>query len=148
MVGKRPHPHSPLDVLVQAGQHHTPGAASWKFRLPTYQQCPIIDCPHEVLQMAGVIHIQQGQGIWHVHPLQPMLSLGASQHGEAQNLISYHDLFIQASLLLHLIEDIEKLIESVQHLRPVTITHHLLMTQGARLHAGSLECGDARIPPS
>ena len=43
---------------------------------------------------------------------------------------------------------IEKLIESVQHLRPVTITHHLLMTQGARLHAGSLECGDARIPPS
>ena len=140
---------APVDVLEQAGQHHTPGAASWKFRPPTYQQCPIVDCPCEVLEMVGVVHIQQGQGIWHAHPLQPMLPLGASQHREAQNLISYHDLFIQAPLPLHLIEDLEKLIESIQqHLQPVTIMHHLLMTQGAGLDAGSLEHGDAHIPPS
>ena len=99
--------------------------------------------------MAGVIHVQQGQGIWHAHPLHPMLLLSASQHREVQNLVSYHNLFIQAPLPLHLIEDIEKLIKSVQeHIWPVTITHHLLMMQGARLHAGSLEHGHTHVPPS
>ena len=140
---------APVDVLVQAGQHRTLEVASWKFRPPTYQQCPIIDCPHEVLKMAGVIHIQQGQGIQHAHPLHPMPPLSASQCREAQNLVSYHALFIQALLPLHLIEDIEKLIRSIQqHLQPVTIVHHLLVMQGAGLHAGSLECGDTCVPLS
>ena len=138
-----------VDVLVQASQHRTPWVASWKFWLPIYQQCPIIDCLHDVLQMAGVVNIQQGQGVQHAHPLQPMLPLGASQRGEAQNLVSYYNLFIQALLPLHLIEDIEKLIESIQqHLQPVSIAHHLLVMQGAGLHAGSLERGDTCVPPS
>ena len=54
---------APVDVLVQASQHRTPRAIPWKFGLPTHQQHPIIDCPHEVLEMAGVVHIQQGQSI-------------------------------------------------------------------------------------
>ena len=99
--------------------------------------------------MAGVVHVQPGQGIWDAHPLQPMPPLGALQCGQAQNLISYHILFVQAPLPLHLVKDIEKLIESIQqHLRPVTIAHHLLVMQGARLHGGSLERGDAHVPPS
>ena len=58
-----------VDVPVQAGQHRTPQVVPWKFRSPAPQQCPIIDCPCEVLKMVGVIHIQQGQGIWHACPL-------------------------------------------------------------------------------
>ena len=74
---------APVDVLVQASQHRTPRAVPWKFGSPTHQQCPIIDCPHEVLEMADVIHIQQGQGIRHASHLHAMLLFGASQHGEA-----------------------------------------------------------------
>ena len=89
---------APVDVPVQAGQHRTPWVASWKFWLPTHQQCPIIDCPHKVLEVAGVIYIQQGQGIWHAHPLCPMLLLSASQCGEAQNLVSDDDLLVHTPL--------------------------------------------------
>ena len=95
---------APVDVPVQAGQHHTPQAVPWKFWPPTHQQCSIIDCPCEVLEMVGIIHIQQGQGIWHTHPLHSMPLLGASQCGESQNLVSYNDLLIHASLLLHWVE--------------------------------------------
>ena len=99
--------------------------------------------------MVGIVHVQQGQGIWDAGPLQPVLPLSASQGREAQNLISYYNLFIQAPLPLDLVKYVEQLIESVQkHLQPVAITHHLLMMQGARLHGGSLERGDACIPPS
>ena len=34
------------------------------------------------------------------------------------------------------------------HLRPITITHHLFMTQGAKLHARGLERWNAHIPPN
>ena len=95
---------APVDVPVQASQHHTPWAVFWKFWLLTHQQCPIIDCPHEVLKMAGIIHIQQEQGIQHAHPLQSMPPLSASQCREAQNFISYNDLLVHASLPLHLVK--------------------------------------------
>ena len=99
--------------------------------------------------MTGIIHIQQGQGIGHASLLHPMPPLSASQHREAQDLVSHYDLLICALLLPYLVEDIEKLIESVQqHLQPATIAHHLLVMQGADLHAGGLECGDAHVPPS
>ena len=99
--------------------------------------------------MVGVIHVQQGQGIGHAGLLHPMLPLGALQRGEAQDLISHYDLLIHAPLLPYLAKDIEKLIKSVQqHLQPVTIAHQLLVMQGAELHAGGLERGDACIPPS
>ena len=66
-----------------------------------------------------------------------------------QDLIGHYDLLIHTLLLPYLVEDIEKLIQSIQqHLRPVTVTHHILMTEGAKLHAGGLERGDAHIPPS
>ena len=74
---------APVDMLVQASQHHTPRAVPWKFRLPTHQQCTIIDCPHEALEMMSINHVQQGQGIEHAGLLHPMLSLGALLHREA-----------------------------------------------------------------
>ena len=98
---------APVDVLVQASQHCTPWVVPWKFGPPTHQQCPIVDCPHEVLKMVGIVHIQEGQGIWHAHPLHPMLLLSASQCREAQNLLSHNDLLICASLLLHLVEHVK-----------------------------------------
>ena len=55
---------APVDVPVQAGQHRTPRAVSSKLGPLAYLQCPIVDCPWEVLKMAAIIHIQQGQGIW------------------------------------------------------------------------------------
>ena len=98
---------APVDVLVQAGQHRTPWAVPWKFRPPSHQQCPIIVCPCKVLEMAGVIHVQQGQGIRHARPLHPMLPLGASQCREAQNLVSHNDLLVHASLPLHLVKHVK-----------------------------------------
>ena len=140
---------APVDVLVQASQHRTPRVVSWKFGSPAYQQCPIIDCPHEVLEMAGIVHVQQGQGIRHASLLHPMPPLSASQCGEARDLIGHYNLLIHAPLLPYLVKDIEKLIQSIQqHLWPVTIAHHILVTQGAELHAGGLERGNACIPPS
>ena len=103
-VGNGPHPHGPCRC-ARTGQPapYTKGG----FLPSTHQQCPIIDCPCEVLEMAGVIHIQQGQGIRHARPLHPMLLLSASQCREAQNLISYNNLLIHAPLSLYLVEDIE-----------------------------------------
>ena len=98
--------------------------------------------------MVDIVHVQQGQDIRHASLLHPMPLLSASQHGEAQDLIGHYDLLIRALLLPYLVEDIEKLIKSIQqHLQPVTIVHHLLMMQGAELHAGGLECGDTHVPP-
>ena len=101
---------APVDVLVQASQHCTPRVVPWKFGSPAHQQCPIIDCLGEALEMMGIIHIQQGQGIGHASLLHPMPLLSASQHREAQDLISHYDLLICAPLLPYLVEDIEKLI--------------------------------------
>ena len=98
---------APVDVLVQASQHRTPRMVPWKFRPPAHQQCPITDCPHEVLEMAGVIHIQQGQGIRHAGLLHPMPLLGPSQCREAQDLISHYDLLICAPLLLYLVKHVK-----------------------------------------
>ena len=78
-----------------------------------------------------------------------MLLLGALHCGKAKNFISHNDLLIRALLPLHLIKHVEKLIKSVQqHLGLVPITHHILVVQGAGLHSGGLEWGDALIPPS
>ena len=66
---------APVDMLLQASQHRTPRAVSWKFGSPAHQQCTIIDCPCEVLEMADVIPIQQGQGIGHASLLHPVPSL-------------------------------------------------------------------------
>ena len=43
--------------------------------------CTIVDCPCEVLEMASIIHVQQGQGIEHAGLLQPVPLLGALLHG-------------------------------------------------------------------
>ena len=97
----------PVNVLVEAGQPSTPWAVSWKLEPQAHQQCPIIDCPCEVLKMVGVVHIQQGQGIWHALLLRPMLLLSASQCREAQNFVGYYELFVHASLLLHLVKHVK-----------------------------------------
>ena len=68
---------APVGMLVQASQHCTPRAVYWKFGSPTHQQRPIVDCPREALEMVGIVHIQQGQGIGHAGLLHPMLLLGA-----------------------------------------------------------------------
>ena len=62
---------APVNVLVEASQHSTPWAVSWKLGLQAHQQCLIIDCPHEVLKMVGIVHIPQGQGIRHTLLLRP-----------------------------------------------------------------------------
>ena len=74
---------APVDVLVQASKHLTPRVVPRKFGLPTHQQCPIIDCPHEVLKMADIVHVQQGQGIWHTQssPLHATARCIAAQRG-------------------------------------------------------------------
>ena len=74
---------APVDMLVQASQHCSPRAVSWKFRPPAHQQRAIVDCPHEVLKMVSIVHVQQGQGIRHAGLLHPVLSLGALLCGEA-----------------------------------------------------------------
>ena len=107
MAGSGPHHHKPVNVLVEAGQHSTPLAVSWKLRPSTHQQCPIINCPREAFEMAGVVHIQQGQGIRHALLLKPMPLLSASQCGEAQNFVGYNELLIHASLPVHLVKYIK-----------------------------------------
>ena len=104
---------APVNVLVEASQHSTPLAVSWKLGLHAHQQCPIIDCPCKAFEMVGIIHIQQGQGIRHTLLLRPMLLLGALQHGEAQNFVGYYELLIHASLPLHLVKHIKYLIKSI-----------------------------------
>ena len=97
--------------------------------------------------MVSIIHIQQGQGIRHALLLGPMLLLGASQHGEAQNFIGYYELLVHALLLLHLVKHVKQLIKSTQqHLGLVSIMQHILVVQGAPLCGGGLEHGDACIP--
>ena len=71
---------APLDMLIQASQHCTPRAVSWKFGSPTHQQRAIIECSREALEMAYIIHIQQGQGIGHAGLLHPMPSLSTPLH--------------------------------------------------------------------
>ena len=83
MAGSGLHHCSPCKCVVEASQHGTPWVVSWKLRPQAHQQCPIIDCPCEAFKMAGVIYIQQGQGIWHALLLEPMLLLGAQQCREA-----------------------------------------------------------------
>ena len=72
---------APVDMLIQASQHHTPRAVSWKFGSPAHQQCAIVDCPRKALEMADVIHVQQGQGIGHAGLLHPMPSLSTLLRG-------------------------------------------------------------------
>ena len=98
---------APVDVPVQASQHCPPWVVSWKLGPLAYLQCPIIDCPCKVLEMAAVIHIQQGQGIWQALLLQPMPPLSTMQCREAQNFIGYNDRLVHASLPLHLVKHIE-----------------------------------------
>ena len=95
---------APVDVLVQAGQHRTPWAVFWKLELLIHQQCPIIYHPCKMFEMMGIVHVQQRQGIRYALLLVPMLPLSALQCGEAQNFVSYNDLLIHASLLLHLVK--------------------------------------------
>ena len=95
---------APVNVLVEAHQHSTPLVVSWKLRPPAHLQCPIIDCPYEAFEMAGIIHIQQGQGIRYALLLVPMPPLSASQRGEAQYFVGYNELLVHASLPLHLIK--------------------------------------------
>ena len=66
---------APVDMFIQASPHCKPRVVSWKFGSPAHQQCAIIDCPREALEMADIIHIQQGQGIEHAGLLHPMPSL-------------------------------------------------------------------------
>ena len=59
-----------VDVPVQASQHRTPWAVSWEFWMPAHQQCPIIDCPHEVLDgcrshSAGTGHLAHLSSLIH-----------------------------------------------------------------------------------
>ena len=98
---------APVNVLVQASQHRTPRAFPWKFGPPAHQQCHIIDCPHEVLEMAGVIHIQRGQGIQQTSLLHSMPLLGASQCRETQDLASHYNLLIRTLPLLYLVEHVK-----------------------------------------
>ena len=98
---------APVDVLVQASQHHIPQAVSWKLRPLAHQQYPIINHPCEAFEMTGIVHVQQRQDIRYALLLIPMPLLGASQHGEAQNFVGYNELLIHASLPLHLVKYIK-----------------------------------------
>ena len=121
---------APVDVLMQASQHHTPRMVPWKFGPCTHQQCAIVDCPRKAVKMASIIHIQQGQGIGHAGLLQPVPSISAPLHGEAEDLICNYDLFIDPPLLLDLVIDIKKFIQcKEEHLWPIAISHQILMMQ-------------------
>ena len=99
--------------------------------------------------MAGIVDIQQEQGVRHALLLIPMPLLGASQHGEAQNFVGYNKLLVCASLPLHLIKYVKQFIEGIsEHLWLVPLPHHVLVMQGAAFHGRGLEHGDALIPPS
>ena len=119
---------APVDMLMQAGQHRTPRTVSWKFRLCAHQQCTIIDCPREVLEMMSIIHIQQGQGVGHAGLLKPMLSLSALVRGEAEYLVGDYDLFISPPLLLDLVIDVKQFIQcEKEHLWLVAVSHYIFM---------------------
>ena len=128
---------TPVDMLMQPSQHHTPGTVSWKFGLQAHQQCTIKDHPYKVLEMTHVIHIQQGQGVGHASLLKPMPSLGAPVHGEAEYLVCNDDLLIDLPLLLDLVIDVKQFIQcKKEHLWPVAISHY----------SRHLEGRDARVP--
>ena len=119
---------APVDMIMQPSQHHTPRMVSWKFRPCTHQQCAIVDCPHEVLEMMGIIHIQQGQGIRHTGLLKPMPLLSAPVCGGAEDLIYNYDLFVGPPLLLDLVIDVKQFIQcEKKHLWLVAISHYIFV---------------------
>ena len=119
-----------VDMLMQASQHCTPRTVSWKFGPCAHQQCTIIDCPHEALEMMSVIHVQQGQGVRHAGLLKPVPLLGAPVRGEAEDLIGNYDIYIGPPLLLDLVIDVKKIIQcEEEHLWPISISHHVFVMQ-------------------
>ena len=117
-----------VDMLMQAGQRHTLRMVSWKFRLCAHQQHAIIDCPCKALKIPSVIHIQQGQGIGHTSLLEPVPSLSALVHGEAEDHVGDYDLFVSPPLLLDLAIYVKKFIQSeMEHLGPIAISHYVFM---------------------
>ena len=119
---------APVDMLMQPSQHCTPRTVSWKFGLQAHQQCAIIDHPHEVLKMMHVIHIQQGQGIGHAGLLEPVPSLSAPVHREAEYLVCNNDLLVNPLLLLDLVIDVKQFVQcEKEHLWPVAISHYIFV---------------------
>ena len=117
-------------MLMQAGHHCTPRTVSWKFRPRAHQQCAIVDCPHEVLEMMSVIHVQQGQGIRHAGLLEPVPLFSALVRGEAEDLIGDYDLFVGPLLLLDLVIDVKKFVQcEEEHLQMISISHHIFVMQ-------------------
>ena len=116
---------APVDMLMQPRQQHTPRMVSWKCEPCAHQQCTIVDCPHEVLEMTCVIHVQQGQGIRHAGLLEPMQSLSALVHREAEDLVCDYDLFIGPPLLLDLVIDVKQFVQcKKEHLWLVDVSHY------------------------
>ena len=68
---------APVDVSLQPSQHCAPRAITQKFGPWAHQQCAIIHCPREALEMLGVLHIKQGQGIRHAGLFDPVSPVGA-----------------------------------------------------------------------
>ena len=70
----------------------------------------------------------KSQGIGHTGLLQPMPSLSALLHGEAENLIGHYNLFIGPPLLFDLVIVVKKFIQcEEEHLQHIAILHHILM---------------------
>ena len=120
---------APVDMLMQPGQHCTPRMVSWKFGMHAHQQCAIVDCPCEAIEMTSIIHIQQGQGIGHTGLLEPVLLIGAPVCGEAEYLICDYDLFVGPPLLLDLVIDVKQFIQcEKEHLGLVAISPYIFVT--------------------
>ena len=119
---------APVDMLMQPRQQHTPRTVSWKFGPCAHQQCTIVDCPCEVLEMTCVIHVQKGQGIGHAGLLEPMPLLGPPVHREAEDLICDYDLFVRPPLLLDLVIDVKQFVQcEKEHLWLVDVSHYIFV---------------------
>ena len=104
MVGSGPHHHGLGKCACRGPPAWYTTGGSRVAQVASHQQGPIINHPYEAFEVAGIINIQQGQGVWHAMLLLPTSSLGASQRHEAQYFVGHDEPLIYASLLLHLVK--------------------------------------------